>query len=99
MGCVKMEIPIPSDDIGIFFRTSDILLYYLIIFIYIIYHLRETFPEKFPEKFPQKSDFFSFQCRRAAFRNLHSHKITYPMRTPVENHYTILLGASEKLVA
>ena len=89
MGCVKMKFRYHRMISEFYFRTSDI-------FIYILYI---SPAETFPEKFPQKSDFFSFQCRRAAFRNLHSHKITYPMRTPVENHYTILLGASEKLVA
>lgn len=50
-GLCKNEIPIPSDDIGIFFRTSDILLYYLIIFIYIIYHLRKLFRKSFRKSF------------------------------------------------
>lgn len=94
MGCVKMKFRYHRMISEFFF--AQVIYYY--IYIYYI-SPAETFPEKFPEKFPQKSDFFSFQCRRAAFRNLHSHKITYPMRTPVENHYTILLGASEKLVA
>ena len=99
MGCVKMKFRYHRTISEFYFRTSDIFII-LLDYIYIYYiSPAETFPEKFPEKFPQKSDFFSFQCRRAAFRNLHSHKITYPMRTPVENHYTILLGASEKLVA
>ena len=89
MGCVKMKFRYHR-------MISEFFFAQLLDYIY-IYYISPA--ETFPEKFPQKSDFFSFQCRRAAFRNLHSHKITYPMRTPVENHYTILLGASEKLVA
>ena len=95
MGCVKMKFRYHRTISEFYFRTSDIFII-LLDYIY-IYYISPA--ETFPEKHPQKSDFFSFQCRRAAFRNLHSHKITYPMRTPVENHYTILLGASEKLVA
>ena len=95
MGCVKMKFRYHRTISEFYFRTSDIFII-LLDYMY-IYYISPA--ETFPEKFPQKSDFFSFQCRRAAFRNLHSHKITYPMRTPVENHYTILLGASEKLVA
>ena len=95
MGCVKMKFRYHRTISEFYFRTSDIFII-LLDYIY-IYYISPA--ETFQEKFPQKSDFFSFQCRRAAFRNLHSHKITYPMRTPVENHYTILLGASEKLVA
>ena len=95
MGCVKMKFRYHRTISEFYFRTSDIFII-LLDYIY-IYYISPA--ETFPETLPQKSDFFSFQCRRAAFRNLHSHKITYPMRTPVENHYTILLGASEKLVA
>ena len=94
MGCVKMKFRYHRMISEFFFAQVYIII--LLDYIY-IYYISPA--ETFPEKFPQKSNFFSFQCRRAAFRNLHSHKITYPMRTPVENHYTILLGASEKLVA
>ena len=85
-----------------FLRFKPISIYtdwYYYIYIYIIYITCGNITGKITGNITAKSHFFSFQRCRTAFRDFHIHKIAHAMRTPIENHYPVLLGTSEELVA